>query len=62
MHMGFGWVAEGLEEAVEMADRIAATGDVVLLAPGCASFDMFRDYQDRGDEFTRIVHDRKGAA
>ncbi len=44
-----------LEEAVAFAARIAAPGDNVLLSPGCASFDMFRDYVHRGKEFQRAV-------
>ncbi|MCZ6799328.1 MAG: UDP-N-acetylmuramoyl-L-alanine--D-glutamate ligase, partial [Nitrospirae bacterium] len=45
-----------LQEAVELASREAHEGDVVLLSPACASFDMFRDYQDRGDQFREAVH------
>jgi UDP-N-acetylmuramoylalanine--D-glutamate ligase len=40
---------------VERAAALAAPGDAVLLAPACASFDMFRDYEDRGREYTRLV-------
>lgn len=45
-----------LDEAVLSASAIAQEGDNVLLSPGCASFDMFRDYAHRGDEFKRIVN------
>jgi UDP-N-acetylmuramoylalanine--D-glutamate ligase len=48
--------AESLEEAVRVAARTAAAGDVVLLAPACASFDMFRDFEDRGNRFKEIVN------
>src|SRR5581483_708410 len=46
-----------LREAVEEAARDARAGDVVLLSPACASFDMFADYQDRGRQFKKLVHD-----
>ena len=44
-----------LEEAVASAAREAKAGDVVLLSPACASFDMFRDYKHRGDVFAAAV-------
>ena len=44
-----------LEEAVQLAARRAAPGDVVLLSPACASFDMFRDYKHRGEVFATAV-------
>jgi UDP-N-acetylmuramoylalanine--D-glutamate ligase len=44
-----------LEEAVEEAARLARPGEVVLLSPACASFDMFRDYKHRGDVFAAAV-------
>lgn len=44
-----------MEEVVTRAVELARTGDTVLLAPGCASWDMFRDYSDRGDRFARAV-------
>ncbi|MBI3811772.1 MAG: UDP-N-acetylmuramoyl-L-alanine--D-glutamate ligase [Nitrospirae bacterium] len=48
--------AESLEEAVRLAAQTAASGDVVLLAPACASYDMFRDFEDRGRRFKEIVN------
>ena len=47
--------AESLRGAVEWAAREAAAGDVVLMSPACASFDMFQDYQDRGRQFKSAV-------
>ena len=44
-----------LEEAVEMAAGLAMPGDAVLLSPACASLDMFDDYRQRGEAFTRLA-------
>jgi UDP-N-acetylmuramoylalanine--D-glutamate ligase len=48
--------AGNLRDAVDLAAREASPGDVVLLSPACASFDMFSDYQDRGRQFKALVH------
>jgi UDP-N-acetylmuramoylalanine--D-glutamate ligase len=45
-----------LEEAVHRAHSLAEPGDVVVLAPACASFDQFADFEDRGDQFRQLVH------
>jgi UDP-N-acetylmuramoylalanine--D-glutamate ligase len=47
--------AESMRAAVRQAVLLAAPGDVVLLSPACASFDMFRDYEHRGEVFTAEV-------
>jgi UDP-N-acetylmuramoylalanine--D-glutamate ligase len=52
--------AGSLAEAVEVANRLAASGDVVLLSPACASYDMFENYQQRGRLFAELVQ-RLGA-
>jgi UDP-N-acetylmuramoylalanine--D-glutamate ligase len=44
-----------LQEAVKIAFEKAEKGDDVLLSPGCSSFDMFRDYEDRGEQFKSLV-------
>ena len=43
------------EEAVKVASRFAKGGDVVLLSPCCASFDLFKNYEDRGEKFKQAV-------
>jgi UDP-N-acetylmuramoylalanine--D-glutamate ligase len=49
--------AASMAEAVEKAASLAQPGDAVLLSPACSSFDMFRDYKDRGDAFVRAVQE-----
>lgn len=49
--------AADLREAVRQAAGIAVSGMTVLLSPACASFDMFRDYEHRGEEFKRWVQE-----
>jgi UDP-N-acetylmuramoylalanine--D-glutamate ligase len=55
-----GVAAGSMEQAVRLAADLATPGDVVLLAPGCASFDMFTDYGARGDAFAAAVADLGG--
>ncbi len=47
--------SDSLEEAVELSFKEAEAGDTVLLSPACASFDMFKDYQHRGEVFKSSV-------
>jgi UDP-N-acetylmuramoylalanine--D-glutamate ligase len=47
--------APSLEAAVRLASRQARPGDVVLLSPGCTSYDMFSDFSERGAAFARAV-------
>ena len=51
-----------LEQAVHRAATLARPGDAVLLSPACASFDQFRDYKHRGDEFARLARAATGGA
>jgi UDP-N-acetylmuramoylalanine--D-glutamate ligase len=46
-----------LERAVREAARAAAPGEIVLLSPACASYDQYRDFEQRGDAFRRLVHE-----
>ncbi|RZA06168.1 MAG: UDP-N-acetylmuramoyl-L-alanine--D-glutamate ligase [Moraxellaceae bacterium] len=47
--------ASSMQEAIEKAYAQAASGDAVLLSPACASFDMFKNYEDRGEQFCAAV-------
>jgi UDP-N-acetylmuramoylalanine--D-glutamate ligase len=49
-------VGRSLEKAVAVARAEARSGDVVLFSPGTSSFDMFRNYADRGNQFRTLVH------
>jgi len=49
--------ASSMPEAVDVAGAAARPGDVVLLSPACASFDWYRNYEARGDDFRRIVEE-----
>jgi UDP-N-acetylmuramoylalanine--D-glutamate ligase len=49
-------VVETLDQAVEMARRVAHPGDVVLLSPGGTSYDAYRDFAERGAYFRKLIH------
>jgi UDP-N-acetylmuramoylalanine--D-glutamate ligase len=46
---------DDMQDAVKLSQRIADKGDVVLLSPSCASFDLFKNYEDRGNQFKKAV-------
>ena len=61
LHDSFGSIVSEMhdvtsaQDAVQLASRLAESGDVVLLSPCCASFDLFRNYEDRGRQFKESV-------
>lgn len=48
-------ICQSLQDAVKNAYKSASSGSLVLLSPGCASYDMFKNYKHRGEEYQRIV-------
>ena len=44
-----------MDEAVKIAYKMATRGDAVLLSPACASFDLFENYEDRGNQFKEAI-------
>jgi len=54
--------ASSMDDAVRKAFDAGRPGDAVLLSPACSSYDMFRDYKHRGDEFVKAVHGLRGDA
>jgi UDP-N-acetylmuramoylalanine--D-glutamate ligase len=50
---------DNMSNAVRSALKYADAHDVVLLSPACASFDLFRNYEDRGDQFRKAVLELK---
>jgi UDP-N-acetylmuramoylalanine--D-glutamate ligase len=53
--------AASMDDAVAAAVDAAQPGDAVLLSPACTSWDAYRDYAERGDDFARAVHAQPGA-
>ena len=51
------YVLDDLESAIDIANRVATDGEVVLFSPASASFDMFKNAYQRGDIFKKIVND-----
>ncbi len=49
------FMCEDLEQTVNLAKKVAKSGDVVLFSPASASFDMFKDFADRGNQFKKLV-------
>jgi len=52
-------IASDFRDAFQQAVELSQPGDIVLLSPGCASYDWFRDYRERGDLFTRMAQEWK---
>ncbi len=50
---------DSIEEAVKKAYKLEKKGDIVLLSPACASFDLFKNYEDRGEQFRKAVESLK---
>ena len=51
--------AENMQQIVNMAKNIASDDDIVILSPACASFGMFKNYQDRGEQFIKEIKQLK---
>ena len=61
--IGIGFAkAMSMEEAVQQAFQMASPGDTVLMSPGCASFDMFTSYTQRGEKFKEAIKRLSGSS
>ena len=49
-------MVNSMEEAVKVADDISEKGDIITLSPACASFDMYPNFEIRGNEFRNMVN------
>ena len=49
-------ICNSIEEAVNIAKENAKFGDIVTLSPACASFDMFKNFEERGNKFKSIIN------
>ena len=50
-------IKSSLNQAVASAHKIASPGDIILMSPGCASFDEFNNFEDRGEKFIAMVNE-----
>ena len=50
---------KSINDAIEYSSQLAENGDVVLLSPACASFDLFKNYMDRGYQFKKIFNQKR---